>query len=177
MRQGAELIDARARHALDPESFDLPSNTRIQQVGPGSLVKIGVTFPPNEEGMDGERLWVQVTQRDGDQLVGRVDNDLVATNGHGLQLNDEVAFHVRHILDTDTFDYLTSVSYVDADENQSAEFVVGIVGRYTRMWIRVGEQDMGTVLGPGHQELDGVIDALTEARRHLPTVADGRADA
>lgn len=169
MKHGAELIDARARHASAPESFDLPSDRRIQAVGPGSMVKIGVTFPPTGEGPAGERFWVEVIERTGDRFIGRVDNDLTATNEHGLRFNDEVAFFTSHILDTDTFDYLASVEYVDADEDEPSELVVGIVGRYTRVWLQVGDQQMGTVFGPGHRELDRIIDVLSEARQHLTT--------
>ena len=104
MKQGAELINARVRHALAPDSFDLPSDTRIQHVGPGSLVKIGVTFPSTDDGPNGERFWVQVTQRTGDRFVGRVDNVLAATDEHGLRLHDEIAFVASNIFDTDTLD-------------------------------------------------------------------------
>ena len=177
MKQGAELIDVRARHRVQPETFDLPSERRIQEVAPGALVKIGVTFPPNRVGIDGERFWVEVTRRDGDRLVGRIDNDLFNTDDHGLRLHDEVAFHVGHILDTDTFDYLAAVDYMDADENTPSQVVIGVAGKYTRLWIRVGEEEMGTALGPGRQELDSILDALTEARRHLPGAGDGKPNA
>lgn len=46
----------------------------------------------------GEDFWVQVTDRDGDYLIGRVDNNLYESRLHDIQFGETVAFHVDHVL-------------------------------------------------------------------------------
>lgn len=90
-----------AQHAAHrhPDSFEAPTAEELAQVGPGNWVKLSVAFPESEDGMDGERFWTEVTERHGDQLVGRVDNELVATRDHGLARNDRIEFSIEHVYD------------------------------------------------------------------------------
>lgn len=46
----------------------------------------------------GEDFWVRVTDRDGDILLGTVDNHLHESRLHEIQFGQTVAFHVRQIL-------------------------------------------------------------------------------
>ena len=45
-----------------------------------------------------ERFWVEVEDI-GEFISGRVDNDLLNTEDHGLKLNDPIKFHYSDILD------------------------------------------------------------------------------
>jgi hypothetical protein len=140
-------------------------------------VKIGVRFPEEGEGTSGERFWVEVTHRAGDQFVGQIKNELMFTEVHGLQLDDEIQFHTRNVLDTDTFDYLVAVDYEDADNDEAAQLTVGVAGRYARIWLAVGEEQIGTALGPGHRELDDLIRVLSEARARMVRALGEKSDA
>jgi hypothetical protein len=82
---------------LRPETFEAPTTEQLGQVSPGSLVKVSVAFAENEEGMDGERFWVEVSERHGTHLVGQVANELIATPSHGLKRNDRVEFSLEHV--------------------------------------------------------------------------------
>lgn len=90
-----EFRDAQKMHFLHPKWFDAPTAYKLQEVQVGHYVKICA---------DPERFWVQVTQRDGDKLVGKVNNDLVCTHAHGLSCDDYVEFETRHIYMTDVPD-------------------------------------------------------------------------
>ena len=46
----------------------------------------------------GEDFWVQVAERDGQWLVGDVDNPLYEARRHELHQGDEIIFHEDHIL-------------------------------------------------------------------------------
>ncbi|MEM7475831.1 MAG: hypothetical protein AAF483_12640 [Planctomycetota bacterium] len=46
----------------------------------------------------GEDFWCEVLQRDGDVLLGRIDNPLVENKLHGLGLNDQLLFREENIL-------------------------------------------------------------------------------
>lgn len=84
---------------LYPDQFEIPAQDRLDKVGPGSGVKICAVDPTNANPIetDGERFWVLVTERNGDYLVGRVENHLLATNEHGLSYGDRVEFSVENI--------------------------------------------------------------------------------
>jgi hypothetical protein len=68
-------------------------------VAPGTLVKVCALFPPADGDAGGERFWVEVLERHGDRLLGRVDNELDHTDKHGLVLHDEVEFRLENIYD------------------------------------------------------------------------------
>lgn len=92
------LIDAAKRHRENPRTFPIPSKEMISSVGRGNFVKIGAEFP-NHGNVNGERFWVRVTAITGSTFTGKVNNDLVYTQQHGLKLNDEISFESKHILD------------------------------------------------------------------------------
>lgn len=102
MKPTVRLIDAQERHHITPGTFEVPGPDRLDAIGAGDFVKIGLEFPENEDGMNGERFWVEVLQRNGDDFVGRVDNELYFTSHHGVKLNDCVPFSRQHILATET---------------------------------------------------------------------------
>jgi len=81
-------IDAQKLHKESPTAFKVPSNKELDQIKKGSVVKICV---------GGERFWVSVTKVSGKKITGRVDNDLVNTDAHGLRYNDAVEFEKRNV--------------------------------------------------------------------------------
>lgn len=85
-----KLADARRLAQKHPRTFELPSKDAVADLDVGDFAKVAA---------DGERFWVQVTKRDGSKFQGVVDNDLIATERHGLQIGDRVAFESRHLYD------------------------------------------------------------------------------
>jgi hypothetical protein len=83
------FTDAQAMATMYPATFEAPTTAELASIQPGSLVKICAR--------EAERFWVQVTTRTGNHLSGRVDNDLVYTERHGLTLGDTVTFETRHV--------------------------------------------------------------------------------
>lgn len=85
----AELVDAQQMATEYPDTFEAPTETMLAQIKVGDAVKICAN--------NKERFWVEVTAIDGKTLTGRIDNDLVFTDTHGLKYNDTVTFERRHI--------------------------------------------------------------------------------
>jgi len=81
--------DAQQLGRMYPETFDVPSLGELASVLVGSLVKICAD--------DIERFWVIVTNADGNNLQGIVDNDLSRSSVHNLKCGDVVSFELRHI--------------------------------------------------------------------------------
>jgi hypothetical protein len=118
------LTDARQRHAEYPGTFELPPDSLLDALTPGSIVKICAEFDPERVlsnvtplaraqwtrkvgadragRMDGERFWTVITavDRGGREPVytGTIDNDLIYSANHGLRCGDTVRFARRHIL-------------------------------------------------------------------------------
>ena len=86
-----DVVDWNARN---PQTFPMPPDTT--GVVPGAQVKL--VFLP-DEGI-GERMWVSVTEVDGDRMVGLLDNDPAGIVG--LLAGDRVEFERRHVLDVET---------------------------------------------------------------------------
>lgn len=66
--QSPVLVNAAEMAREYPETFHRPSKQELNHIRPKDLVKVSD---------DRERFWVQVTKRDGDTLVGEVNNALV----------------------------------------------------------------------------------------------------
>ena len=81
--------DAQEMNKMYPATFDAPSSNELAAVHAGSLVKICAD--------DVERFWVIVTDVEGNQLRGTVDNDLMHSDVHQLKSDDVVSFELRHI--------------------------------------------------------------------------------
>ena len=102
------LLDAWERHRAYPDTFHLPDPRALARLRPGSFAKIGAEFDPAPEAVEdagAERFWTLVTEvaeADGAPLYrGRIDNDLLYTERHGLAYGDVVTFAPRHILDVE----------------------------------------------------------------------------
>ncbi len=98
MKTGCSLIDGEESNRLHPLTFEIPSLEDRLGIAPGSYVKIGVNLPDSKIA---ERFWVLVETNDGQTITGKVSNDLVYVEDHGLDDTDEVTFEPRHILSLD----------------------------------------------------------------------------
>lgn len=63
---------------------------------PASLVQLPRQSVPSRGW--GEDFWVRITERESCYFRGVVDNPLVETRLHGLQLGSDILFHADHIL-------------------------------------------------------------------------------
>lgn len=79
-------------HAENPATFEIPSEQDKSAIGHGSFVKL--IF--QQGGAMSERMWVMVTDVDGDKLRGMLSNDPL--NIVGLDFGDEVAFGLEHVV-------------------------------------------------------------------------------
>lgn len=78
---------------MRPEIFDDVRggvNAPINGVMAGAFVKVHAP---------GESFWVLVTSINGAQINGVVDNNLMATDRHGLKVGDPVTLEYRHVID------------------------------------------------------------------------------
>ncbi len=66
--QSPLLVNAAEMAREYPETFLRPSKQQLDHIAPKDLVKVSD---------DRERFWVQVTKRNGEMLVGRVDSGLL----------------------------------------------------------------------------------------------------
>lgn len=106
---GYTLRDPRPAAQENPYTFFLPTAEEITEIGPGHLVKlIFVATPPDRE-YGAERMWVEVTVRDGDDLTGTLDNE--PADIPGLTCGDVIHFKAHHII---------SVFWEDPDQKARA---------------------------------------------------------
>lgn len=80
------------RHFAYPESFEIPDNELKAELRPGDRAKLmwAVTRSP------GERMWVTITDRDRDRLVGTLDNWAIFAFLHP---DEVIMFHIDDIID------------------------------------------------------------------------------
>lgn len=82
------------RHLESPETFEVPDHELKELIAPGDFVKLAwsvARFP-------GERMWVRVTHRDGDQLQGSLENWPLYVHMHP---GERVTFVIDDIIDCD----------------------------------------------------------------------------
>lgn len=88
----SKLESGLERHLEYPDSFEIPGTEEKAEVRPGDHVKLMWSV----ERLGGERMWVKVTKRKGDQLVGTLDNwPLYAY----MNPDEKVTFHIDDIID------------------------------------------------------------------------------
>jgi hypothetical protein len=91
------LGNAEEEHAAHPRSFFIPSAAERATRAPGDLVKLLFFMRnPSPDGMQAERMWLEVKSRDGDWYVGVLTNQPVGIKD--LSLGDDVAFRSKHII-------------------------------------------------------------------------------
>jgi hypothetical protein len=98
-----KIMSGLENHRRWPESFWVPEDDVKEHIRPGDRVKLmwSVRRSP------GERMWVTVTKRAGERLVGTLDSWAVVAYLHP---GETVKFHIDDIID-----------YVWEDEDETAE--------------------------------------------------------
>lgn len=89
---GFTLVDGIEINRKHPSSFYIPTQEEINSLTPGNIVKVGF----EEQGKSGERMWVTVSEINGDDFTGILDNE--PYDLETIKLGDEVKFSTKHIL-------------------------------------------------------------------------------
>lgn len=101
------LINAKERHTLHPETFEVPDEDALMSLKPNKSIKIGVEFDnvhPEIQGkfegtiVTGERFWVTITDVVDNLIIATIDNHLVHTDKHGLKYQDVLVFSKDYVL-------------------------------------------------------------------------------
>lgn len=88
-----ELTDAKQMAIDHPDTFQRASEAELSELKPTDFVKVCA---------NPERFWIQITEVSGVLLKGRVDNDLISTDKHGYEYEDEVIIHIDHVYNIKT---------------------------------------------------------------------------
>lgn len=90
------LKDCIIEHQLNPATFDVPPIHEIENLQPGCYAKL-IFIPQNisASSAGGERMWVHLTEVNGDRFAGVLDNNPVLV--HELKRGDVIRFERRHI--------------------------------------------------------------------------------
>lgn len=92
---------AKKRRNEGPYTFYVPSKKVIDKLKKGNFAKL--LFEVKRKATPStERMWVQINERKGDKLIGRLDNDPIGIKD--LKPGDEIKFESKHIVSTDIDD-------------------------------------------------------------------------
>jgi len=84
-----QLVDAQAMAKAHPKTFEAPDANELEAVKVGDSVKVCIN--------NKERLWVEVTEINGGQLKGRIDNCPVFIDE--VDFGDTINFRKENIYD------------------------------------------------------------------------------
>lgn len=87
------------RNAEFPYTFYIPSKAVMQQLKTGDLVKLRFIGESETENLAGERMWVEITERNGGSFKGLLTNQPYDLKG--LKAGQEILFGAEHICDTE----------------------------------------------------------------------------
>jgi len=87
-----KLENCNKRNKQYPKTFWIPSMSKLSSLQVGDFAKV---IAP------GERFWVIIRERKGNEFVGEINNDLVGTDLHKLKYGDLIAFKRDNICDID----------------------------------------------------------------------------
>lgn len=114
-------LDAALMNALHPETFEAPHPSALDRVRPGWYVQVCARF--GDDTFSGERFWVLVDgieRHEGEgrlwMFTGRVENDLVRTERHGLARGDRVQLEWSYVLDVCSPARMTQLSKLHLPE-------------------------------------------------------------
>jgi hypothetical protein len=93
-----ELANADERAAEFPYTFFVPLLAERRNIGVGDHAKLAFEYLWETEEYDGERMWVEITEKNGDRFKGLLDNE---PTEKGLSLGMVVEFGIEHIIDID----------------------------------------------------------------------------
>jgi len=85
------LVDAQQQHEMYPNTFQIPDSCVLDKLKLGDFVKICAGL---------ERFWVEIEEMENETFTGRIDNDLVFVDDHGLNFNSKIKFKRNHIYST-----------------------------------------------------------------------------
>jgi hypothetical protein len=95
--------DVQAHAETCKYTFFRPSPTLLGKVSTGDLIKVWFQYRAKPWHQScGERMWVRVTGRDGDEVTGELDN--IPTDIIGLRLGSPLQFEVKNILSAEYAD-------------------------------------------------------------------------
>ena len=80
-----------------PYTFYLPNDDYLAAIRDGDLVKVIFRGKPISKRYDAERMWVTVTERDGDNLTGKLASE--PFDMPQIKVGDLVSFKISHIID------------------------------------------------------------------------------
>ena len=83
-----DLVDAQEMHNLYPDTFDAPSRDDLDAISPGDTVKVSRNL---------ERFLVAVTLINGENITGKVDNDLFLQKD--ISCGSVITLRKRHVHD------------------------------------------------------------------------------
>jgi uncharacterized protein YegJ (DUF2314 family) len=107
-----KLVDGREMARQHPDTLEVPSVADLDELQVGDHARLifetNTTEPLTQDPQirqrqqtigapSGERMWVKITKRDGDQFTGTLLNDPAFIDG--LIYGDEVHFSTEHIVD------------------------------------------------------------------------------
>lgn len=95
----AKIESGRGLHEWWPDSCWVPEAEEKAQLRPGDLVKL--IWQVKRYEASGERMWVEIISRDGDDIVGRLSNWPVYVH---LNPDEIVKFHIDDIIDYELAD-------------------------------------------------------------------------
>ena len=97
------LGDANERGNEAKYTFYIPPEDTLSRLSKGSFVKLIFDCDvENENGWSAERMWVEITHREGDCFKGNLDND--PNYIPDLTAGDVIEFGINHIIQTDIED-------------------------------------------------------------------------
>ena len=89
------LSDAPTLRAAAPYTFFLPHPQELSALEVGDLVKLIFEYDPPGKKWGAERMWVEITEKNGSKFVGRVDNEPVE---EFISVDDRVDFNSDNVI-------------------------------------------------------------------------------
>ena len=108
-KDGWSLRSGEAAHQAHPDSFWIPPLAERRGLQRGQLAKLIFEIEAEDDAgnpeVNGERMWVMVTERIGEHYIGILDNQpatFEASDEEYLVPGAEVPFLPEHVIDIDT---------------------------------------------------------------------------
>lgn len=90
------LENAAQENRENPRTFMIPNKDEIDELEEGDLVKlIFLMDEPTEDGCSAERMWVNITEHNGDDFKGTLDNTPYFIKS--IKEGDEISFKTENI--------------------------------------------------------------------------------
>lgn len=90
------LDDGEMWHAIEPETFELPTAAERENLVEGQFAKL-IFIGSDQDGVErGERMWVLITEVTESGYVGNLNNDPFWLEG--IEDGDRVEFEARHVI-------------------------------------------------------------------------------